>query len=188
MQYRSSVRIWLALLAGSSLLLPSPLDAQRRAQGNSVLVVALTAVRERLHNTEQVPRGFIWLDPRPIDAQVGQRAEQNGPRWTGTYEPPRDPARVAHLARELDAKVGTPGAAIICAVRDDPSSCRLHGAVAVLAASEPVYTGDEAQVIVRATYGSGLVKQPVVWVAWSLRLVREGCGWRVAEWRQIGVS
>ena len=74
----------------------------------------------------------------------------------------------------------------MCTAEDDPSSCRLEEVMAVLSASEPMFHGNSAEVVVRATYRSRVKKHPVGWAAWIVKLEKVDCRWQTTGWRLVG--
>jgi hypothetical protein len=175
----------LSLIAGLMLSMPAFAHAQRQSDA-AVLARAIDHLAEILRAEENLPSGTIRVDERVL--LVGKVALKSGDSIpTYGFANLRDSTTRLAILRRLNALSGDFEHARTC-VAGNPRSCRLKDAVLIVGVSEPSYSDSTAEVVVAAQWQSNLVKMPVGWGRFAMRLVGDGNDWRVLSTRTLQIQ
>ncbi|HEU0016333.1 MAG TPA: hypothetical protein VFQ45_21820 [Longimicrobium sp.] len=161
--------------------------AAQEGPGTAAAAAAVRHLEGMLRRQENLPAGTIRLDRRVLVERQIEHPAYAGPVWVYELAVPRDAESYAALRRAAGAEPGNVETARVCAA-ESLRTCTLGGAVAVFAAGDAVLRGDTADVLVKVLWLSESAKQPVHDGVFRVTLVRESCGWRVAETRTLNIS
>lgn len=160
--------------------------AAQRPPTHAVLAATLSAVDSALRVAGDTRvQGPIAFDPRVLRAPRGrapaQWTDSLSLTWAGfAWDSVRPPAEVAALVQAANGTRG-PGRWVTCGTSCAPP-CHTGALPAVVAASEPWISGDQAQVLVVVAYRSSSTFHPHAWMANLLRFREVNGEWVVAQW------